>query len=156
MINRAHNPSGVFEPYVNYAHAVEVPAGARTLYISGLNGYERDGTTMPTSFDGQATLIWQHLARVLASADMTYADLVSLRFYLADPAFDAANVVLLMSHLGEHRAADSRVHSTTRTRMAHRGRGDRGKNLSTPNDCQPISSLTSTQVGHRRIRATVA
>jgi enamine deaminase RidA (YjgF/YER057c/UK114 family) len=29
----------------------------------------------------------------------------SLRFHLADPAFDAANVALLMSHLGEHRAA---------------------------------------------------
>jgi enamine deaminase RidA (YjgF/YER057c/UK114 family) len=105
MTNQAHNPLDLFEPYVNYAHAVEVPAGARTLYISGLNGYERDGTTMPSTFDEQARLIWRHLARVLASADMTYADLVSLRFYLADPAFDAANVALLMSHLGEHRAA---------------------------------------------------
>jgi enamine deaminase RidA (YjgF/YER057c/UK114 family) len=36
---------------------------------------------------------------------MTFADLVSLRFYLADPAFEAANVALLMSHLGEHRVA---------------------------------------------------
>ena len=105
MINRTHNPSDVFEPYVNYAHAVEVSAGARTLYISGLNGYERDGRTMPASFEAQASIIWQHLARVLASADMTYADLVSLRFYLADPAFDAANVALVMSHLGEHRCA---------------------------------------------------
>lgn len=30
---------------------------------------------------------------------------LSLRFHLADPAFDAANVARLMSHLGEHRAA---------------------------------------------------
>ena len=30
---------------------------------------------------------------------------LSLRFHLAYPAFDAANVALLMSHLGEHRAA---------------------------------------------------
>ena len=44
-------------------------------------------------------------ARVLASADMTYADLVSLRFYLADPAFDTASVGLLTSYLGKHRAA---------------------------------------------------
>lgn len=35
-----HNPPGVFPPYSGYAHAVEVPPGARTLYISGLNGYE--------------------------------------------------------------------------------------------------------------------
>ena len=105
MANRAHNPPDVFEPYSNYAHAVEAPAHARTLYISGLNGYEQDGRTMPSSFEEQTTLVWRHLARVLASADMTYADLVSLRFYLADPAFDAANVALLMSHLGEHCAA---------------------------------------------------
>lgn len=105
MVNRAHNPPEVFEPYVNYAHAVEVPANSRTLYISGLNGYEVDGRTMPSSFEGQATLIWRHLASVLASADMTYADLASLRFYLAEPAYDAKNVALLMSHLGAHRAA---------------------------------------------------
>lgn len=105
MVNKAHNPSDVFEPYPNYAHAIEVAAGARTLWISGLNGYESDGTTMPATFEEQATLIWRHLASVLASADMTYADLVSLRFYLADPAFDPSNVAMLMRHLGEHRAA---------------------------------------------------
>jgi len=37
----------VFPPYTNYAHAVEVPAGSRMLFISGLNGFERDGQTMP-------------------------------------------------------------------------------------------------------------
>jgi 2-iminobutanoate/2-iminopropanoate deaminase len=105
MAIRLHNPADVFEPYANYAHGVEVPAGARTLYISGLNGYESDGTTMPNSFEEQAALIWQHLGCVLASADMTYANLVSLRFYLADAAFDAANVAILTRHLGEHRAA---------------------------------------------------
>lgn len=105
MVTTAHNPPDVFEPYANYAHAVEVAVGARTLYISGLNGYETDGTTMPATFEEQATLIWRHLANVLASADMTYADLVSLRFYLADPAFDASNVALLRRHLGVHRAA---------------------------------------------------
>ena len=50
-------------------------------------------------------LIWQHLGRVLTSAGMTYADLVALRFYLADPAYDQSNVALLMSHLGGHLAA---------------------------------------------------
>jgi 2-iminobutanoate/2-iminopropanoate deaminase len=105
MTNQAHNPSDVYEPYVNYAHAVEVRAGARTLYVSGLNGYEPDGRTMPSSFEEQAALVWRHLERVLASADMTFADVVSLRFYLADPAFDAGNVAVLMSHLGGHRAA---------------------------------------------------
>jgi 2-iminobutanoate/2-iminopropanoate deaminase len=105
MTNQPHNPPDVYEPYANYAHAVEVAAGARILHISGLNGYESDGTTMPASFEEQATLVWRHLANVLASADMTFADLVSLRFYLADPAFDPANVAALIRHLGHHRAA---------------------------------------------------
>ena len=53
-----HNPVDVFPPYANYAHAVEVPSGARTLYVSGLNGFERDGTTMPATFEEQAELVW--------------------------------------------------------------------------------------------------
>jgi 2-iminobutanoate/2-iminopropanoate deaminase len=105
MTIRTHSPAGVYEPYANYAHAVEVPAGARTLYISGLNGYPPDGGAMPATFEEQAQLVWQHLATILASADMTNEDLVSLRFYLADPAFDPANVAALKRHLGEHRSA---------------------------------------------------
>ena len=100
-----HNPTGTFPPYSNYAHAVEVPPGARTLYISGLNGYERDGVTMPADFAGQAALIWRHLATVLGSAGMSYADLVSLRFFLASPADDPTNVAILNHHLGDHLAA---------------------------------------------------
>ena len=100
-----HNPSEIFPPYRNYAHAVEVPAGARTVYISGLNGYEADGRTMPSDFAAQASLVWSHLGTILESARMTYADLVSLRFFLASAADDPANVEILSTHLGEHRAA---------------------------------------------------
>jgi enamine deaminase RidA (YjgF/YER057c/UK114 family) len=100
-----YNPATVFPPYANYAHAVEVPAGARTLYVSGLNGFEPDGTTMPATFEAQAEIVWRHLTSILASAGMEIADLVSLRFYLADPADDPANVAILRRHLAEHRAA---------------------------------------------------
>ena len=51
--------------------AVEVPAGARTLYVSGLNGYGYDGISMPADFEGQAELVWRHLGVVLASAGMS-------------------------------------------------------------------------------------
>jgi 2-iminobutanoate/2-iminopropanoate deaminase len=101
----SHNPSGLFPPYANYAHAVEVPPGARTLYISGLNGYEPDGVTMPADFESQARLIWLHLGTVLAEAGMSYDDLVSLRFFLASAADDPANVDLLREHLRDHIAA---------------------------------------------------
>lgn len=97
-----HKPADVFPPYDNYAHAVEVPAGARTLYISGLNGFERDGVTMPASFEAQVELIWDHLERTLAAGRMGIRNLVSLRFYLADAAYDPANVAILKARLGEH------------------------------------------------------
>jgi 2-iminobutanoate/2-iminopropanoate deaminase len=100
-----NNPTAVFPAYRNYAHAVEVPVGARTRYVSGLNGYEADGVTMPADFAGQARLVLRHLGAILESAGMSYADLVSLRFFLASAADDPANVEILSAHLGDHVAA---------------------------------------------------
>ncbi len=105
MTNRALNPASVFPPYANYAHAVEVQPDSRLLFISGLNGYQADGETMPADFESQASLIWDHLESILAEAEMTVANLVSLRFYLAEPAHDPANVTVLKERLGRHQAA---------------------------------------------------
>jgi hypothetical protein len=52
-----HNPSELFPQYRAYSHGVEIRGDARLLFISGLNGYESDGKTMPESFDEQAELI---------------------------------------------------------------------------------------------------
>ena len=101
----SHNPAGVFPPYRAYSHAIEVTAGSRLLFISGLNGYESDGRTIPESFEDQAELIWRHLETILRSAGMDLGCLVSLRFYLADPQYDEANVRLRQKHLGKHRPA---------------------------------------------------
>jgi 2-iminobutanoate/2-iminopropanoate deaminase len=103
--NRVHNPAGVFPPYRNYAHAVEVPPGVRTLYISGINGYDSTGEQLPQDFEGQAANVWRTLGEILASAGMTYADLVSLRFYLTSADDDPANVEAIVRHLGNHLAA---------------------------------------------------
>jgi 2-iminobutanoate/2-iminopropanoate deaminase len=61
MVITQHNPADLYPPYVNYAHAVEVAPNARTLYVSGLNGFDRDGT-MPATFEDQAELVWQNLS----------------------------------------------------------------------------------------------
>jgi len=100
-----HNPPGLFPRYANYSHAVEVRGGARLLFISGLNGYLADGKTMPLTFEEQAEIIWGHLKVILASAGMTVQNLVSLRFYLADPKYDEVNVRMRSKHLGEHPVA---------------------------------------------------
>jgi len=100
-----HNPAAVFPPYRAYSHAIEVTAGSRLLFISGLNGYESDGKTMPDSFEGQAERIWTHLQTILKDAEMDLSCLVSLRFYLADPKYDEANVQMRVKYLGSHRPA---------------------------------------------------
>lgn len=100
-----HNPSGVFPPYRCYSHAAEVRGDARTLIVSGLNGYLADGQSMPESFEAQGELIWQHLGTILKGAGMDYHNLISLRVYLADPKYDEPNVQLRMKYLGTHRPA---------------------------------------------------
>ena len=100
-----HNPPELFPRYSNYSHAVEVRAGARLLFISGLNGYLPDGKSMPLTFDEQAEIIWGHIGAILGSANMTVQNLVALRCYLADPKYDEANVRIRLKHLGEHAVA---------------------------------------------------
>ena len=107
MKNIPHQPEGVFPPYRGYVHAMEVAAGSRLLFISGLNGYESDGKTMPDDFDGQAELIWKHIRTVLASAGMGIENLVSLRTYLADPADDESNARVRQKQLGTHRVSST-------------------------------------------------
>ena len=104
-----HNPPDLFPPYRGYVHALEISAGSRLVFISGLNGFEKDGTTMPDSFEDQAALIWAHLRSILASAGMTVSNLVSLRTYLADPKYDEANAQMRLVQLGTHRVSSTVV-----------------------------------------------
>ncbi|HEX4971702.1 MAG TPA: RidA family protein [Steroidobacteraceae bacterium] len=97
-----HNPPELFPPYRCYTHATEIRGDSRLLIISGLNGYLPDGHTMPESFEEQADIIWSHIQTLLRAANMTVANLVSLRTYLADPRYDEANVRMRVKYLGTH------------------------------------------------------
>jgi 2-iminobutanoate/2-iminopropanoate deaminase len=101
------NPEGVFPPYRNYSHAVEISGDAKLLIISGLNGYQADGQNMPESFEEQGELIWKHIGTILRAAGMNYANIVSLRTYLSDPSFDEANVRLRVKYLGDTKPAST-------------------------------------------------
>ncbi|NML22292.1 RidA family protein [Pseudoflavitalea sp. G-6-1-2] len=98
-----HNPQNVFPPYNNYSHAIEIKDDARLLFISGLNGFQQDGRTMPESFEEQEDLIWQHIGTILQSADMDYQNVISIRTYLADPSYDEANMALRKKYMGSHK-----------------------------------------------------
>jgi 2-iminobutanoate/2-iminopropanoate deaminase len=107
-----HNPSSLYPKYLGYSHAVEVRGGARTLYISGLNGYESDGKTMPESFEDQSELIWSHLRAILASAHMDVRNLIVLRTYLANPEYRVLDSQIRKKHLGDHEVALTVVSAT--------------------------------------------
>ena len=100
-----HNPEDLYPQYQSYSHAIEVSSGSRLLIISGLNGYLADGKSMPETFEEQGEIIWKHLGTILESAQMGYQNLVSVRFYLASPEFDEANVRLRKKYLGNHQPA---------------------------------------------------
>ena len=102
-----HNPTGLYPPYRNYSHAVEITGNSSLLIISGLNGYLPDGRNMPETFEEQGELIWQYLGTILNSAGMNYQNIVSLRTYLADPSYDEANVQLRIKYLGTNKPAST-------------------------------------------------
>ena len=100
-----HNPEKLYPQYQSYSHAIEISSNSRLLIVSGLNGYLQDGQTMPETFEEQGELVWTHLGTILASAQMTYTDLVSIRTYLASPEYDEPNVRLRKKYLGDHAPA---------------------------------------------------
>ena len=104
MPNTMYNPPELYPPYPNYSHAVEVPAGARLLFIAGINGWD-ENHEMPDSFEAQADLTWQHIGTILTNAGMSYGDLVSVRTYLTDPDYQDANRDARHRALGDHRPA---------------------------------------------------
>lgn len=107
MTIKTHNPKDLFPPYRSYSHAVEVAADARLLFISGLNGYEKDGVSMPDSFTDQAEIIWKHIGTILRSADMDYSDVISLRTYLSNPEYDEENVHLRQKYMGDNKPSST-------------------------------------------------
>ena len=75
------NPPTIAPPFSRYSQAVEVPAGARWLHISGQVGVRPDGT-LEQGFTAQAERAWDNLLAILAAAGMGPADVVKANVYL--------------------------------------------------------------------------
>jgi len=81
---KRHNPVPILPAYeAVYAHGVEVPSAARTLYVSGQVGVDhRSGGLAEGGFDAQCVQAVANVEAVLASAGMALADLVKLTIFL--------------------------------------------------------------------------
>ncbi len=79
---RRLNPKAIHPPFANYAHGVEVEAGARLVFCSGQLGIGHDGV-VPEDVESQARLCFRAIVAVLAEASMSLGDLVRLNAYVA-------------------------------------------------------------------------
>ena len=101
-------PDTVAPPFSAYSHAVEIPAGARMLYVSGQLGVAPDGT-VAEDFTGQADQAFRNVLAILDSAGMTASDLVRVNTFLTDSADIGAYRAIRDRHLGGHKAASTMI-----------------------------------------------
>ena len=78
-----HTPDSIHPPLARYAHAVEMAAPARLLFVSGQLALSRSGD-VPNGVEAQATLIFANLDAILASARMSKADITRISAFLVD------------------------------------------------------------------------
>ena len=101
-------PDTVAPPFSAYAHAVEVPAGARMLYVSGQLGVAPDGS-VPEEFAAQADRAFRNVLAILEEAGMAATDLVRVNTFLTDAADIAAYREIRDRHLAGYRAASTMI-----------------------------------------------
>ena len=112
-MHREISGPGLAPPAANYAHAIVTESGARPprwLHTSGIVPVTPDGT-VPSAVADQAAVVWSTLLSLLAEADMTPRDVVSVTTYVvADHADELPAVMAARDHfLGGHRAASTLV-----------------------------------------------
>jgi 2-iminobutanoate/2-iminopropanoate deaminase len=81
-----HTPATLHPPFARYSHGMEVPAGHRLLFVSGQLGITRD-KYVPVDAAGQAELCFGAIKDILASAGMTFADVVRINAFVTDRAW---------------------------------------------------------------------
>ncbi len=78
---RKHNPSAIAAAFSSYSLAVEAPAQARWLYVSGQVGVAPDGA-FADGPEAQMEAAWRNVLAILDSAGMGPGDLVKINAYL--------------------------------------------------------------------------
>ncbi len=103
------NPPTVHAPLGAYSHSVEVPAGAKLVFVSGQVPVRADGHC-PTSLAEQADQVYANIVAVLAARGVPAHQIVKLTTYIVGD--DDAEVVrqARRRHLGEHRPASTAVY----------------------------------------------
>jgi len=109
-MNREIMPTSIAAPAANYAHAVLSEHAGNLLHVSGVVAVRADGT-IPDDVADQAAVIWSNIFAILAAADMTVADIVSITTYVVVDFMACLPEVMAArdSALDGHRAASTLV-----------------------------------------------
>ncbi len=106
---RYSNPSGVHAPSGPYTHAVVVPPGAGTLYISGQVGVRPDGA-FASNIAEQADQAFRNLIAVLNAHDLDVASVIKLTVYMVAGHDGGAVRRARLKHFGDIRPASTTVY----------------------------------------------
>lgn len=99
---------GIAPPAANYAHARLTTGAEAWLHTSGIVPIAPDGS-VPESLVGQAEVVWANIRVLLAEAEMTPADIVSITTYVT-PGHELSGVMAVRdAALGGHLAASTLV-----------------------------------------------
>jgi 2-iminobutanoate/2-iminopropanoate deaminase len=101
---QTHDPQSVPPAVGHYTHGLEVPPGARLLFISGQIPVRADGT-VPADFEAQCHAVWDNVLAVLASARMRPEHLVKVTTYLTSRDQAEVNGRVRRERLGDARPA---------------------------------------------------
>ncbi|WP_416899993.1 MAG: RidA family protein [Minwuia sp.] len=82
-MNKVIRPGTIPEPLSKFAHAIEVPPGARQVFVSGQVGVDAHGK-LGDDIETQIRNAFDNVQAVLQAADMTLSDVVRLNTYLTD------------------------------------------------------------------------
>src|SRR5438876_2920917 len=111
MLN-VHNPHSIAAPIGTYSHGIEVPPGARWLYVAGQIGVRPDGS-VPSTIEEQTEVVWQNILAVLADAGMGIGDVVKITSFLTRHENFPRFAQVRAKFLGSHRPASTRSEEHT-------------------------------------------
>jgi 2-iminobutanoate/2-iminopropanoate deaminase len=97
---RPLSPKSLAAPLARYSPAIEVPAGARLVFVSGQLGIDAKGET-PESAEAQAELCFGAIRALLAEARMALSDIVRLSAFVSQEAYLADYMRVRDRHVGD-------------------------------------------------------
>lgn len=111
MSLKLDNPSTLSPPLGLYSHTVEVPAGARLVFVSGQVAVRPDGT-LPATLEEQADQVYANIVAALAAKNVPPSCIIKLTTFMVDDDPQGVIRKARQKHLGNHRPASTAVYVT--------------------------------------------